>query len=200
MTEWNVSPCVGEPYLMGEQLYNRTYVNPVQAKLAECQNTLFQKADCIPDWEGRDVCTISEWSDWGRCSTRCGQGEKERTRAFSYPDADQYCKNVDLKEVKECYETFGCAEENDDEDENKNDPKCATTEWVLKSQCNATCELGKSVWMRKYKTEPAPADCKKKLEKIVGCNVGISNCSWYLKGTVDSTHHDSTILNIIGYF
>lgn len=178
MSEWIVSPCIGEPYTSGEQLYNRSYINPVEAKLAKCKNELVTKTDCVPDWEGRNVCTTSDWSEWSPCENQCGQGEKKRKRKFIYPDAEQYCKDEILQETKPCYGTSGCSKEND----NEYYPNCETTEWSLKIPCNASCELGKSVWTREYKKSPVPENCKKQLEKVVGCDVGISNCSWYLKG------------------
>mmetsp|Transcript_20560 Transcript_20560/g.44936 ORF Transcript_20560/g.44936 Transcript_20560/m.44936 type:complete len:1516 (-) Transcript_20560:96-4643(-) len=107
-------------------------------------------------------CMLSEWSDWGGCSVKCGEGSKERERTV-LREADEGragCGGV-LKEIQGCTEQ-AC-----------NRIDCEWGEWTDWGGCSCTC--GGGTKRRSRTVLHAPRENGKLCEplsknEIAGCN------------------------------
>lgn len=80
-------------------------------------------------------CKVSEWSDFGECSKKCGGGEKVRTRTVTaFPEFEG-------KECPPLKDVVGCNE--------KPCPKnCKVSRWGVYSECSKECGSGVKVRTR----------------------------------------------------
>ncbi|KAL5009032.1 hypothetical protein ScPMuIL_014613 [Solemya velum] len=94
-------------------------------------------------------CEVTEWSEWGHCSTECGKGISERTRTVSKEAACNGTECPTLLESNEC-------EVNEVTD-------CSYEEWGEWSECSENCGKGTQFRKRKLITPKfCGGECEKK--------------------------------------
>lgn len=169
-------PCIGEPYEAGEQIRNRSYINPSAAQLMGCQNILTDKIPCMPGCNGENICSLSEWGPWSRCDTTCGRGKRNRRRHFIHHEAGVYCDSSSLIESEECHEWSDDCSAKEALENAMEDPRCATTPWDDWSQCSVNCGLGRKYRNRYYLTPKSAEFCTKELHQEINCQMGVKNC------------------------
>ncbi|KAH9509326.1 hypothetical protein Btru_046779 [Bulinus truncatus] len=91
---------------------------------------------CVTD------CKVGNWTDFGFCSTQCGEGKKNRTRPILVA---QSCGGVACPDV---IEFTSCTAQNA--------TNCTLTEWTQWSACSTDCGKGKNLRTRTLLT---PAYC-----------------------------------------
>ncbi|CAH1773733.1 unnamed protein product [Owenia fusiformis] len=150
--------------------------NQTKTRTRECDNPkpLHDGAECVGESTEVVLCAyipcpvnggVGQWSDWGECSTTCGDGEKTRTRACDSPapaNGGANCSPDDLIEILIC-----------------NVVECPVNggyaEWSVWSSCSTTCGGGEIARERTC-TDPAPAyggdDC-------VGDNLETDVCNTF---------------------
>lgn len=176
VTTWELGPCLGVPFVSGEQAKNRSYVDPGRAEYANCRSVLSSRIPCIPGCNGEDICELSNWNPWSACDNPCGNGFRRRRRTFLHPEGREYCDVSKLTESEECNEWSEYCKHGEVEAELMEDPRCITGEWSEWSPCNATCGLGMKTRSRKYLNYGAEEYCNKPLVQRQRCNMGLSGC------------------------
>jgi len=74
-------------------------------------------------------CDMSDWSDWTKCSKKCGIGTKSRTRKkLGKPKNGGTCGP--FEEIKDCFEKEICSED------------CVMSDWKFASECSRPCGGG----------------------------------------------------------
>eukprot|EP00930_Biecheleria_cincta_P035557 TRINITY_DN24452_c0_g3_i1.p1 TRINITY_DN24452_c0_g3~~TRINITY_DN24452_c0_g3_i1.p1 ORF type:complete len:1286 (-),score=145.81 TRINITY_DN24452_c0_g3_i1:109-3966(-) len=143
-TEWGACShtCVsnGTNGTTGTAKRIRIVVQKNNGRGAECGN-LEETTACNPQKCPID-CTISDWTAWSDCSTSCGAGFVERTRAVETEAGygGKTCIDHDLT-----YERRLCTKDTCPVD-------CAWSDWQDWRSCSVTCGSGSSLRMRLVKT------------------------------------------------
>ncbi|XP_015783097.1 spondin-1-like [Tetranychus urticae] len=177
VTPWALMTCIGEPYESGEQIRNRSYINPVSAASMGCQNVLTDKIPCMPGCNGENICALSEWGPWSRCDTTCGRGKRNRRRYFIHHEAGSYCDSSMLVESEECHEWSDDCSTKEALGSSPEDPRCITTPWSEWSPCSVNCGLGTKYRKRFYVSARAAEFCSKELHQETNCNMGVKDCT-----------------------
>jgi hypothetical protein len=114
-------------------------------------------------------CVLSQWSTWSECSTTCGPGSRERTRALTPATCGGTCLDTETFESELC---GSCCATN-----------CALSQWSSWSACSTTCGLGASTRVRSL----TPAICgglacdpTEQLMETIQCieQCCVEHCQW----------------------
>lgn len=124
---------------------------------------LIETQGCNTGSCSKEDCTVSEWSQWGFCSTTCGLGQQARSRTITALRGEDGhgCYNL-LGEVQACNNPVECESRD-----------CAWGGWASWSYCSRSCDGG--VRSRKREIRQAPnkngRPCEPELkENVQACN------------------------------
>lgn len=144
-----------------------------------CRGALKEVEACNTDvckaLEKPEHCVMSEWSEWGRCSVKCGGGLMKRSRVVTSPPqhGGNPCQGG-LKEVDKC--NYQSCEHTVD---------CMWGEWAEWDTCTADCGGGQRTRYRHINIMPShggePCETKGNVH-VEGCNPQpcgkVLYCSW----------------------
>ncbi|KAL7645703.1 UNVERIFIED_CONTAM: hypothetical protein RMT77_002580 [Armadillidium vulgare] len=188
-SEWSqFSPC-SVTCGKGLVMRMRQYRIPMKADMARCNVQLEQSELCNADvsiCEGGSIdnifagkiledpmCRTSEWSNWEPCSATCGNGWRTRTRRYLNRMGRKKCSK-ELIEKETCMADILECEQN----EEKIDPACATTQWTTWSPCSVTCGIGIRTRIRYFLVPTATeASCGVKTRDKMACEGERKDCS-----------------------
>jgi hypothetical protein len=105
------------------------------------------------------TCELSKWSDWSKCSEKCGGGQRVRNRQFK-TKATQNCTLKNFREVQPC--NVNCCPVNG-----------RFSSWTRWSLCSKKCGSGFRLRYRACNS-PAPS-CKGK--SCSGCTISKQACN-----------------------
>jgi len=128
-----------------------------------CPYVLIETQGCNTGSCSQEDCSVSEWSEWGFCSTTCGVGQQARSRSITALRGEDGhgCYNL-LGEVQACKAPTECETRD-----------CAWGDWNSWSYCSRSCDGG--VRSRKRHIRQAPSkngrQCEPEQKEFVqACN------------------------------
>ncbi|XP_074604249.1 spondin-1-like [Brevipalpus obovatus] len=172
VTPWQVSQCVGERFVHGQQNRTRNYIDSNSAYEMECRVPLTERRPCVPGCRGENICEVSEWTEWSECEDVCSY--RTRTRRFIYSEGYTFCTHISLNMSIPCGDRSGCQEREDAlmESMSTQDSQCATGEWSDWSECSVSCGRGSRTRNREYLRDDARETCNEELIETTSCYMG----------------------------
>ena len=111
-------------------------------------------------------CTVSSWSDWGRCNVDCGDGTETRTRTITQPMKNGGTSCPVLTQTRSCTGT-SCP--------TQAPTACEVSDWNKLGACSKTCGDGTVQWTRsiiKPGIGSGPGSTCPRLTETHSCNLG----------------------------
>ncbi|CEM31478.1 unnamed protein product, partial [Vitrella brassicaformis CCMP3155] len=154
--DWSIwSPC-SKDCGGGKRRRVREITTEPQHDGEECP-PLSEEEDCNTEPCKTD-CTVSDWSEWDKCSEECGGGTQSRTRTVVEPDQSGGAPCPELSEERACNED-PCAVD------------CEVGSWGNFSECSKSCGGGTRTRNRTVEVEPSDdGDQCPDLEETEECN------------------------------
>ncbi|CAD7963451.1 unnamed protein product [Amoebophrya sp. A25] len=134
-----------------------------------------------------DSCGLSDWSDWSKCSSTCGNGLQTRKREYRSSRTDGRCwfapnhKLMVIEDHEPLLETRSCNEDSPCIDQ------CLLSDWSVWSECSTTCGAGQKSRQRYVIQEAGKGrsclnDAEVDLLEVAPCDneveCDVSRCSW----------------------
>lgn len=169
-SEWAACTCTGI------QEHHRSIQTHFNHCGKPCIGPKVETRSCNPDCENKKVdCAWTAWTEWNACTTTCGGGQQERTRAQDV--VAQFGGTVcegSARDIRPC--GHGLCEE---------PIPCRMSEWDEWSDCSASCGMGERFRRRVIVQHPAydGASCEGGLTQLEGCTspgdcCTVKHCKW----------------------
>lgn len=148
----------------GVQIKTATIVKDQQGSGTACP-ILVQKRDCNQGACPTD-CKIGAWSEWSKCSTKCGGGTRERTRTVGSTKPECGPDKVSTRDIDVC-NTQACPQKVD----------CELSPWSDWDKCDAKCtQTRKRTILRQASNGGKACPSTKKLSETRACFTGSCPC------------------------
>ncbi len=117
-------------------------------------------------------CMTTEWSDWTKCSSSCGNGLRRRLRHYKNPDLARrhLCSQI-LEDTEMCLSENGECEWNEEGGEETLDECLMVNKWSSWSPCSASCGKGVTIRTRSFNDASLAEKCDVKLVEKKECVV-----------------------------
>lgn len=122
--------------------------SPPFSKKSDDSQTSKNSDDSSTSNNNLEDCVVSEWSDWSKCNTSCGDGMKMRTRKIIKPagKGGKACPlEYQLNEMTNCPDNPLCDNDGNpiiNKITNNQQNNCVVSDWSEWSQCNPNCGSG----------------------------------------------------------
>jgi len=129
LSEWSLWSSCDRECGGGQTERHRHIVRPPHGGGMPCPIELQEYHGCHTQPCSSHHCSLTEWSEWGDCSTHCGRGHQVRSRDLVNPN--QGC-GAALEEMRPCDDNLSCTNGND----------CQLSGWTQWSSCSVRCGGG----------------------------------------------------------